>query len=396
MAEIFVCMIMGYLAGMKTMRRIVRWSNRNLTELRKYMPFPHGVPSLSTISRVLASVDEDMVSYAFMNWIGEITNTRGTHIAIDGKGLRAATNKMGEAKTPYILNAIDVATRLVIGQLAISEKTNEMTAIPELIEILEINGSTVTIDAIGATERIMNTICDKGADFVLQVKGNCPALYAELSSLFTGLSEDKKADGEAFREKYCDNYSEFYNSEKNRDRYEHRKCQSYSEPDGIKSFQEDRPHVACVGFINQTRILRIKDDTGADITPGLAEFLKNGSSRQPKKGGGNEEYDGWNRAGLLSSKVIDAKKLMEYKRNHWAIENSLHYVLDEDFGEDKSMIRRGKNTASILRKCAYNIVRLLQMESPEGRKYIPNIIDEVSGDLKIGLGMIFSAIPSHY
>lgn len=396
MAEIFVCMIMGYLAGKKTIRSIVRWSRCNLAVLRRYMPFPHGVPSLSTISRVLASVDEDMVAYTFMNWIGEITNTRGTHIAIDGKGLRAATNKMREARTPYILNAIDVATKLVIGQLAISEKTNEMTAIPELIEMLEISGSTITTDAIGATERIMNTICGMDADFVLQVKGNCPALYTELNNLFTGLSEDKKADEESFREKYGDNYSEFYAPEKNRDRYEYRKCQSYSVPDGMKSFQEDRPHVVCVGFLSQTRIMQIKDESGTDVTPDLAEFIENGSSRQPKKSDGNEEYNGRNRSGLIASKKLDAKQLMEYKRKHWAIENSLHYVLDEQFGEDKSTIRQGKNTASILRKCAYNIARLLQMERKKDREYIPNIIDEVSGDLEIGLRMLFSAIPSHY
>ena len=129
---------MGLLAGKTKLRRIVRWSRRHLGELRNYMPFPNGIPSLSTMSRVLAAVDEELVSLALMNWIGEISNTRGIHIAIDGKGLRAAAHKVRDEKTPYILNAIDVASGLVIGQYIIQEKTNEMTAIPLLVELLEV------------------------------------------------------------------------------------------------------------------------------------------------------------------------------------------------------------------------------------------------------------------
>lgn len=93
-----------------------------MEELRKYMPFPNGVPSVSTMSRILSKTDEDMVSLAITNWVGEIINTRGIHIAIDRKGLRAATRKVRDERTPYILNAIDTASGLVIGQLAIQEK----------------------------------------------------------------------------------------------------------------------------------------------------------------------------------------------------------------------------------------------------------------------------------
>ena len=126
------------------------------------MPFPNGVPLVSTMSRVFAAVDEEMVSLALTNWIGEIHNTRGIHIAIDGKGLRAAAHKVRDERTPYILNAIDTASRLVIGQLVIQGKTNEMTAIPELVELLETGGNTITIDAIGATGNILNAIHDNG------------------------------------------------------------------------------------------------------------------------------------------------------------------------------------------------------------------------------------------
>lgn len=360
------------------------------------MPFPNGVPSVSTMSRVLAAVDEEMVSLALINWIGEVFNTRGIHIAIDGKGLRAAARKVRDEKTPYILNAVDAASKLVIGQLVIREKTNEMTAIPELVELLEIEGSTITIDAIGATENIMNAIHDNGGEFVIQVKKNCPELYAELMCLFDGLSKDKKEDPEGFREKYGKDYSEAKTMEKNRERYEYRTSQSYSRPGGI---QEGRPYIGSVGRAKQVRIMQVQDSCGNDMTPCLNEFLEKGSKKQPKPAAeGTAEETGYDEEwfGLAASRVLDAEEMLDYKRQHWAIENGLHYVLDETFGEDKSTIKLGKNTMSALRKCAYNIARLLQMENPEGQESVPDIIDNVCDNLEIGFQMIFSPIPSRY
>lgn len=384
---------MGLLAGKTKLRRIVRWSKRHLAELQRHMPFRNGVPSVSTMSRMLAAVDEEMVSLALINWIGEVFNTRGIHIAIDGKGLRAAARKVRDEKTPYILNAVDTASKLVIGQLVIHGKANEMTAIPELVELLEIEGSTITIDAVGATENIMNAIHGNGGEFVLQVKKNCPELYAELMGLFEGLSEDKENNPEEFQNRYGSCYSESKTTEKNRERYEYRTIQSYSDPGGI---QESRPYIASVGRGKQVRILQVQDDCGRDITPCLAEFLEKGSKKQPKRTAaeGMEHDAEW--FGLAASKVLDAEEMLDYKRKHWAIENCLHYVLDETFGEDKSTIRLGKNTMSILRKCAYNIARMLQMENPEEQGGIPDIIDNVCDNLEIGLQMIFRPIPSRY
>lgn len=396
MEEIFVCIIMGLLAGKTKLRRIVKWSESHLEELRKYMPFPHGVPSLSTMSRMLAAVDAEMVSLATINWIGEISNTRGIHIAIDGKGLRAAAHKVREEKTPYILNAIDTGSRLVIAQMAIQEKTNEAATIPALMERMEMEGSVVTIDAAGATKNIMEAVCGKGGDFVLQVKRNSPALYEELMQLFGGLAEEQEADGKSFRDKYGATYSEAKTFEKNRERYEYRECQSYSGADGIKELREERPYIASVGRLKQIRILQVQDRQGKDVTPSLGEFLKEGSRKQPKPTSGDGREDGVQVEGLISSRVFTAEELMKYKRRHWAVENSLHYVLDEVFGEDKSTIRKGKNTMSVLRKCAYNIVRLLQMEEAVGREHVPDVMDDICDKLEIGFRMIFQAVPSHY
>lgn len=387
---------MGFLEGKTKLRRIHRWCKKHVEELRKYMPFPNGVPSVSTMSRMLSKADEEMVSLAITNWVGEIINTRGIHIAIDGKGIRAAARKLRDERTPYILNAIDAASKLVIGQLAIKEKTNEMTAIPQLLERIDIEGSTITIDAIGATGNIMEGIHSNGGEFVLQIKKNCPALYEELMALFEGLEKEKSSDQDAFQEKYGSVYDEVVTDEKNRERYEHRRFQSYRDKDRIRAFQEERPYVASVGRSDQVRILKVEDRSGEDITPGLKDFLENGSRKQPKPTSGDGLNDDIQCAGLISSRVLRARDFMTYKRDHWAVENSLHYVLDETFGEDKCTVRLGKNNLSALRKCAYNITRLLQIMAPEERPYIPDVISDICDDYNVGAKMIFEAVPSFY
>ena len=396
LAEVLVCTIMGFINGKTRLRRIIRWSKSHINELRKYMPFPNGIPSLSTFSRTLNMVDEELLSITITNWIGEIINTRGGHIAIDGKGLRAAARKISNQRTPYIVNALDVATKLVVGQLAIPEKTNEMTAIPELISMLELENSLVTIDAIGATENIMNTIHENKADFLIQVKGNCPELYREIVSLFSGLEVDKNDDKERFNEKYGEIYSEENKKEKNRERYEYRKYQVYNKAEGIEGICEIRPYIKSVGIAEQTRILIVKDADGNDITPELDEFLEKGSVKQPKPVSGDKMGDDIQKAGLIASRTMTAKEMMESKRSHWAVENNLHYVLDESFGEDKCTIRKGRNTVSALRKMAYNIIRLIQLLYPERSPHVPDIIDDINDDFNMGARMIFEPILSLY
>ena len=394
LSGILICIILGFLHGKTKLRRIYRWCKSHINELTQYMPLPFGVPSVSTMSRILSMVDAELVSAAVMSWICQLVDTRGKHIAIDGKGLRAAANKINGDRTPYILNAIDVATRLVIGQLAIREKTNEMTAIPELVEMLEIEGSTISIDAIGTTGTIMDAIDEKSGYYLLQVKKNCPLLYDELMDLFDDLKSLRDKDKDEFEKVSGDTYCEHKTSEKNRERYEHRKVEYYDGKEWIGHFQEDRPSIQSVGRTSQVRILEVQDKDGNDITPSLDEFLSNGSARQPILTVGDGFKDIVQKAGLVANRKMNAKEMMEYHRNHWTIENSLHYVLDETFGEDKCTVRRGKNTLSILRKCAYNIARLLQNENPKERPYIPDVLDDIADQFELAAGYIFKAVPA--
>ena len=118
---------------------------------------------------------------------------------IDGKALRAAAEKIKDKKAPYIINALNAATNLMVAQIPIPEKTNEMGAIPRLLEILDITGSTVTIDAIGATKTILYMIQEKNGFFVQQVKKNCPATWQEIQDTFGKLGEEKEADPESLQ-----------------------------------------------------------------------------------------------------------------------------------------------------------------------------------------------------
>ena len=394
LAEVLICIIIGFLHGKTKLRRIHRWCKGHIECLSQYMPMSAGVPSVSTMSRILSRIDEEMVALAIMNWISGIVETRGIHIAIDGKGLRAAARKIRGERTPYILNAIDVATSLVIGQLAIREKTNEMTAIPELIGMFEIEGSTITIDAIGTTGTIMDIIDEKGGYFLLQVKKNCPLLYDELMDMFDDLEKLKETDVDEFKKVSGKTYSEHKTSEKNRERYEYRKVQYYDGKEWIDHFQSDRPSIQSVGRTSQVRILVVQDMEGNDITPSLEDFLANGSPRQPIVTVGDGFKDVVQQAGLVANRKMTANEMMEYHRNHWAIEDSLHYVLDETFGEDKCTVKKGKNALSVLRKCAYNIARLLQREKPEGRPYIPDVLDDIADNFELAAKYVFRAVPA--
>lgn len=184
--EILLLIVLGFLAGKTSLRRIVKWAKRNRKKLEKHLALKNGIPSLSTFSRIACRIDEELLSLVFTDWIGNILSTKGIHIVIDGKALRAAAEKIKDKKAPYILNALDAATNLVIAQIPIPEKTNEMTAIPKLLELLDITGSTVTIDAIGATEAILSMIDEKNGYFVQQIKKELSGNLSGDSGYFQG------------------------------------------------------------------------------------------------------------------------------------------------------------------------------------------------------------------
>ena len=363
LAEMLVCITLGFLCGRTTIRRSLNWCKAHLEELRRHMGLKHGIASPSTITRMLCGIDEELALYAFMEWIGEIVDSKNTHLAIDGKTLRGATEKTKCGTTPMLLNVVETARGLILAQLPVDAKTNEITAIPALLKLLDISGSIITIDAVGTQTAIMEQIHEQKGHFVLTVKKNQPEAYGEIHRLMDGLEAEglKKEKGEAVdpvMREFLEKYEETSKMEKNRDRNEYRTYQICNDATNLSKSQKEWMYVQSIGRIRQVRIPSEKDSQGNDVTPTKETFLEQGSRRVPapsaEEGAGKDVQC----TALISDLILTAEELGNIKRMHWSIENRLHHVLDDTFREDRSPAKKSRNNLSLIRKYAYNILRL--------------------------------------
>ena len=284
LAEMLVCLVAAYVTGFTSLHRAQAWCSRHIKWLRRGLKLKNGIASVPTMCRLLSSIDYYLFLYAFVEWVGEMLRPHGLHIAIDGKALRAVLSKVKGGRIPMLMNAIDVASGLVLAQLPIDNKDCEITEIPQLLKLLNIRDSVITVYAIGTQTSIMQQIIEQGGHFVMMVKKNQPTSYEELITFFGELETDAKlkADGKEGFKHYdllgkWDSCSSF---EKNRDRNETRIYQACLEPAYVSKTQKEWPFLKTIGLCKQLRILRIRDECGNDITPGKAEFLKSGTRRQ--------------------------------------------------------------------------------------------------------------------
>lgn len=399
-AEVLVCLVIGFLAGKTTIRRSLKWCKKHLEELRNYIPLKNGIASPSTACRILWGTDEELFAMAFMEWIGEIVSTRGIHLAIDGKALRAAMEKVRNFRTPMILNAIDAATGLVLAQLPLRDKDSEIRAIPELLKLLDIRGSIVTTDAIGTQTEIMERIISQEGHFVLMVKKNQPQSYEEIMKYLGEMSEDHKEMKKDVNYKPRNpqmqkKYEEVYHQERNRDRHEHRWCGVCTEGGILTKTQEEWPFIKTVGRVRQIRIPVERDQEGKDITPDVETFLEKGSRRSPKPVRDDTMGKDIQETGLISDMELTAEEMARIKREHWAIENRVHHVLDDTFREDRSPAKRSKNNLALIRKFAYNILRIAMLaEACSG--IMTEAMDEFSEEPGLIKKYVFEGISSFY
>lgn len=361
-AEILTYLAAGYLAGRDSVRRCLQWCKNHIDFLRQHLELKNGIASPATVSRILGNIDEETFCLAFIEWMTGMLNTKGINIAIDGKALRGSTEKIRNRKAPYILNVIDTATALVIAQLPIAEKENEITAIPKLLKLLNIQESLVTIDAVGTVQSVIDTINEKEADYLLTVKKGNPLTYQETKEMFAELGKENERitahpDQTVTYEKQMDSYDVFKTIEKNRSRMEYRTMQICHNTDLITLCKKQK-EIKTVGWLEQIRIPMEKDKDGKDITPAYEDFIKNGTVRRPRITTGDDLTDDIHQVGLISSREMSAQETLKIKRNHWKIENSLHYVLDDLFREDRSSARKSKNNLAVIRKIAYNLLRI--------------------------------------
>lgn len=363
------------------------------------MKLSSGIASEATISRMFAGVDTEMLGLIFINWVAKILDENGIHVIIDGKALKGGTEKIKGGNTPYVLNAIDAATRMVLAQLPVDSKSNEITAIPKLLEALGIESKTFTIDAIGTQKAIEELIISEGGHFVLQVKKNNPTLYDEIVSGFDTFEKEICLESEEKSpeiEKYTSSMSEYAGSEKNRERMEHRKFLACTQTSFLGCVRDDGiDYIKTVGISKQVRIPIEKDSDGNDITVSKVEFLKNGTVRKPKISSGDGIKDDVQLVGYISDLELTADELAKYKRDHWKIENNLHHVLDDVMREDRSPAKKGKFNLSLIRKIVYNILRIHAIKA--GLNWgIQKLADYFSDNIHIALSYLFCGIESFY
>lgn len=399
-AEVLLCLVIGFLVGRTSLRRSLRWCKRHLKWLRRYMALENGIASPSTACRILCNVDEYLFVLAFMEWIGEILSTKGIHLVIDGKALRAATEKVKGGRAPMLMNALDAATGLVLAQLPVQDKECEITAIPELLKLLDLRESTVTIDAIGTQTNIMKQIIEAEGHFVFTVKKNQPTAYGEIIQFFDDVTNDIKNIKKYpdYRPKYpemLEKYEEINYFEKNHGRYEHRYYKICNDPFCLSRLEQEWTFIKSVGHVRQIRIPIERDIEGNDITPDLETFLKQGSVRRQKPIPGDEINRDIQDVGMISDLNMTAAEMGKIKRNHWTVENKLHHVLDDTFREDRSPARKSKNNLALIRKFTYNILKLAIMHYSEN-KTMPEMIDSFADDHSLIEEYIFSGIVSFY
>ena len=402
LAEVLVCLVAGYATGRTTLRRCMAWCRRHEKWLKKGLGLKHGIASVPTVSRLLGHVDEELFLYAFMEWIGEILDSRGIHIAIDGKAIRGAIQRARgpDAKIPVLLHAIDAASGLVLAQLPLKEKANEITGIKELLQLLDIRESVITIDAIGTQTAIMEQIIDQGGHFQLMVKKNQPQSYEEILYMMEQLHDDYKrgkiSPGNGV--KYPDMikvYDEMDTFEKNRDRHEYRSYQMCTNTEWLSRTKEEWPFIKSIGCVKQTRILVIRDAEGNDITPDQETFLKGGTFRQPIPVAGDGKGADIQTVGIISDMELETKDMAQNKRDHWTVENGLHHVLDDTFREDRSPAKGSKNNLALIRKFVYNIIRIAKIQLSLTNP-VTEIMDLFSDNLDLLGNYLFNGIESFY
>jgi predicted transposase YbfD/YdcC len=237
---------------------------------------------------------------------------------------------------------------------------------------------------------------EKSGYFVQQIKKNCLATYQEIQNIFGELEKEKEAEPEQFAMENKGRYSEYSRCEKNRERVEHREVKCYTNDDAIGKIRKELPFICSIASSCQVRISKEIDADRNDVTPDKETFLKQGSRKRPKPTEGDELTDQIQKVGMVSNNVLTAEEFARYKRAHWRIENCLHHVLDEDFLEDKCTARNSKNILSVLRKTAYNIIRLMQIDEPKDRELVIDVIDEITDDFSVAIKWIFDPIPSFY
>ena len=323
--DIMTLTICAVICGADSFTAIEAFGQAKQRWLGQFLDLEHGIPSHDTIGRVFAGIDPEAFEECFLTWVEAACEaTDGEVIAIDGKTLRRSYDRHAGKAALHMVSAWATANGLALGQVRTAEKSNEITAIPELLEVLSLSGSIVTIDAMGCQRAIAEAITDQGADYVLALKGNQGELRADTEALFDRV---RGREGDLEDEFESAAVSTHKSVTGGHGRVETRRCWALD--------------VAEQGWVDLEGWSKLR-------TVCMVE---------------QERFDGeettTQRRYYISSLAPEAEVLLRAVRSHWHIENKLHWVLDVAFREDESRIRTGHaaQNMAVVRRLALNLLK---------------------------------------
>ena len=314
LAEVLVLCLLAVLAGAETIIDIARFGDKKLDLLRRFRPFRHGTPAHDHLGDILATLDAEQFQRCFVAWVASLIGVPEGVVAIDGKTVRRSK---GAKAAIHIVSAFAARQRLVLGQVKVADKANEIVAIPKLLDLLAIEGAVVTIDAMGCQRAIAQKIVDKKADYVLALKGNQSSLHDDVKLFVTEQKANDFKDTTASHHQTVDG---------DHGRIETRDTTVIHDVKWLQDLHQ-WPSLRSLVIIESTREIRDKIERETRL--------------------------------YITSLALHANQIGSLVRDHWTVENSLHWVMDMAFRDDECRLRTDNAPANFttLKHIALNLIR---------------------------------------